>query len=129
MALLLRLLAVPVLLAVVRRQAAASPMVREVERLDWDRRAELGWRLMRDRRLPLWLRPLAMLPSAYTASPIDLLPDFIPFVGRLDDRFVSSTAFWLVGSFAPEPVVREHIHALRGDGRRLPEAAPSSYDS
>lgn len=112
MGILLRLLAVPVILAVVRRQAAASPIVREVERLDWDRRAELGWRLMRDRRLPVWLRPLAMVPAAYMASPIDVLPDFIPFIGRLDDRFVASTAFWLIGSFAPESVLREHIQFL-----------------
>jgi len=33
---------------------------------------------MRDRRLPVWLRPLAMVPAAYMASPIDVLPDFIP---------------------------------------------------
>ncbi|HWO72089.1 MAG TPA: DUF1232 domain-containing protein, partial [Dehalococcoidia bacterium] len=64
------------------------------------------------RRLPVWLRPLAMVPAAYMASPIDVLPDFIPFIGRLDDRFIASTAFWLIGSFAPESVLREHIQYL-----------------
>jgi uncharacterized membrane protein YkvA (DUF1232 family) len=39
----------------------------------------------RDPRTPFWVRLLAGLVTAYALSPIDLIPDFIPVIGFLDD--------------------------------------------
>jgi uncharacterized membrane protein YkvA (DUF1232 family) len=73
----------------------------------------LYWRLLCDRRVPLW--PKAVLASTliYVASPIDLLPDLLPVVGQLDDL----TLVALVGRFflawCPAEVVAEHLRSLR----------------
>ena len=39
----------------------------------------------RDPRTPLFVRALAVFVAAYALSPIDLIPDFIPVIGYLDD--------------------------------------------
>ena len=39
----------------------------------------------RDPRMPFHVRAVALLVAAYAVSPIDLIPDFIPVIGYLDD--------------------------------------------
>ena len=43
------------------------------------------WFACRDPRTPWYARALAMLIVAYALSPIDLIPDFIPVLGYLDE--------------------------------------------
>lgn len=43
------------------------------------------WYAARDPRCPWYARGMALLVSAYAFSPIDLIPDFIPVLGYLDD--------------------------------------------
>ena len=47
--------------------------------------ARLLWRAMRHRQAPGWLKPAALALVAYLIWPVDLIPDFIPFVGVMDD--------------------------------------------
>jgi uncharacterized membrane protein YkvA (DUF1232 family) len=47
--------------------------------------ALLLWRALRHPRAPGWLKLGAAGVVLYLVSPIDLIPDFIPFVGVLDD--------------------------------------------
>ena len=49
------------------------------------RQALTVWHAARDPRLPRPVRLLAMAVAAYAFSPIDLVPDFIPVLGLLDD--------------------------------------------
>ncbi len=68
------------------------------------------------------------MPAAYLVSPIDLLPDLIPFLGRLDDALVCGAAVDLLIRFAPRRVIEEHLEALR-DGPRggaRPQETPES---
>jgi uncharacterized membrane protein YkvA (DUF1232 family) len=44
----------------------------------------------------------------YVVSPIDILPDSIPFIGRLDDVVLVMAAVDLLIEAAPEGVVEEH---------------------
>lgn len=46
------------------------------------------WIAARDRRTPIAARMLAMAVAAYALSPIDLVPDFIPVLGQLDELIV-----------------------------------------
>jgi uncharacterized membrane protein YkvA (DUF1232 family) len=114
MALLLRLLAIPIIwLIVTRQRSTRSPTVAEIEKLGWNDRLSLTWRLARDRRVPIYARPLALLPALYMLSPIDVLPDFIPIVGKLDDAFVVSTAYSVLSWLVPDSLLREHLQATR----------------
>ena len=65
-------------------------------------------RLMMDRRVPLWLKlvPTA-LAGIYIISPIDVVPDFLPFLGRIDDLLALAAAGLLLILLAPRDVLME----------------------
>jgi uncharacterized membrane protein YkvA (DUF1232 family) len=73
-------------------------------------RAELSAlaRAARDPRTPWPARALAVLVVAYAASPIDLIPDFIPVLGLLDDLILIPLGLALVLKFIPPAVMAEH---------------------
>ena len=57
-----------------------------------------GLAFFRDPDVALWKKGVGALAFAYLISPIDLVPDFIPFVGWLDDLGVmAAVATWLAG--------------------------------
>ncbi len=47
--------------------------------------ARLLWRALRHPLRPGWLRPAALLLVAYVLWPVDLIPEFIPLLGVVDD--------------------------------------------
>jgi uncharacterized membrane protein YkvA (DUF1232 family) len=53
-------------------------------------------RLARDRRISAWRRALLFLVLGYLAFPIDLVPDFLPGIGQLDDAIVLGLGLRLV---------------------------------
>ena len=59
----------------------------------------------RDPRTPLSVRITALLVAAYALSPIDLIPDFIPVLGYLDDLILLPLGVALVVRLLPEPVL------------------------
>lgn len=59
----------------------------------------------RDPRTPLLVRLLALGVAAYALSPIDLIPDFIPVLGYLDDVILLPLGIVLVIRFTPAEVV------------------------
>src|ERR1700675_893078 len=61
----------------------------------------------RDPRVPWYVKFLAIAVAAYALSPIDLIPDFIPVVGYLDDLIIVPLGIWLVVSLIPEDVMAE----------------------
>jgi len=64
-------------------------------------------RLALDRRIPLRRRCLLWGACAYLASPIDLIPDFIPVVGYLDDAaLVAVVLAWILRK-TPGPILDE----------------------
>lgn len=58
----------------------------------------------RDPRTPLHLRLLALFVAAYALSPIDLIPDFIPVIGYLDDLILVPLGLALVLRLLPADV-------------------------
>jgi uncharacterized membrane protein YkvA (DUF1232 family) len=65
-------------------------------------------RLSVDPRVPMRRRALVVAALAYVLSPVDLIPDFVPGLGRLDDIVLVSVAVDRVLSGADAAVVAEH---------------------
>lgn len=72
--------------------------------------------LLRDPRVPRRSKLALAVLVAYLASPIDLVPDFIPVAGQLDDAIVLALVLRGVLRAAGEAVIREH---WRGPDRSL----------
>ena len=86
-------------------------------------RAPTYWRLLlellRDPRVPLRSKALIAGAAAYVASPIDLIPDFIPVIGRMDDAAVIVLAFDFFLESVPQALIVEKMNELGIDGREL----------
>ncbi len=72
--------------------------------------------LLRDGRVPLRAKIVLGATALYLASPVDLIPDFIPIVGSFDDAIVAAFALRYVLGATPAGVVSEH---WRGDPATL----------
>ena len=68
----------------------------------------LAKRLKNDKRIPKISRILLGLAIAYFFIPIDIIPDFIPVIGHLDDAIIISTLLYLAVKFIPEKLYQEH---------------------
>lgn len=62
---------------------------------------------MRDPRVPWYAKALAACVVGYAFSPIDLIPDFIPVLGYLDDLILVPLGVALVVKLIPAPLLAE----------------------
>jgi uncharacterized membrane protein YkvA (DUF1232 family) len=67
----------------------------------------------RDPRVPWPAKALAVCIAAYALSPIDLIPDFIPVLGYLDDAILLPLGILLVVRMIPADVMAEHRAAAQ----------------
>jgi uncharacterized membrane protein YkvA (DUF1232 family) len=65
-------------------------------------------RLIGDARVPRWGKALLGLLAVYLVSPIDLVPDFLPVVGQLDDVVITIVVLRIVLRSGGPDLVREH---------------------
>ena len=61
----------------------------------------------RDPRTPWYVKALIFFVVAHTLSPIDLIPDFIPILGYLDDLIITPGGLWLAVRLIPPEVMAE----------------------
>ncbi|WP_435418974.1 DUF1232 domain-containing protein [Parerythrobacter aurantius] len=71
------------------------------------REALVVWLAARDRRTPVVCKAVALVVAAYAFSPVDLIPDFIPVLGLLDDLLLVPAGVWLALRLAPTALVEE----------------------
>ncbi len=62
----------------------------------------------RDPRVPWYAKVVAGIVAAYALSPIDLIPDFIPVLGYVDDLIIVPLGIALAVRLVPEPLMEEH---------------------
>ena len=62
----------------------------------------------RDPRVPWYAKAVALAVAAYAASPIDLIPDFVPVLGYLDDRILLPLGIALAIRLIPADILAEH---------------------
>jgi membrane protein DedA with SNARE-associated domain/uncharacterized membrane protein YkvA (DUF1232 family) len=72
----------------------------------------------RDERVPWYAKGFALLIAAYAISPVDLIPDFIPVLGHLDDIILVPLGIWLLLRLIPAQVLNEHRRAAAASAGR-----------
>lgn len=128
-ALLAALAAVPIaddLRVTARRQRMGRDALHKLRQ--WARAVKVDvhaiWLAARDPRTPWRARVLALLVAAYALSPIDLIPDFVPVLGYLDDVVLVPLGILLVVRLVPREQMEEHRAAAR-----LADQRPVSWAS
>jgi uncharacterized membrane protein YkvA (DUF1232 family) len=71
------------------------------------------WRAFFAAETPIWLKGLMLLIPAYLLSPIDIIPDFIPILGWVDDAIVIPILVSMIVRLLPHPIP---TRAARGSG-------------
>ena len=72
----------------------------------------------RDPRVPWYAKVTAGCVAAYALSPVDLIPDFIPVLGYLDDLVIVPAGIVLAIGMIPPEVMAEHRAAAAASGIR-----------
>ncbi|MFM6829371.1 MAG: YkvA family protein [Novosphingobium sp.] len=81
------------------------------------------WLAARDSRTPLLAKALATLTVAYALSPIDLIPDFVPVLGLLDDLLLVPAGIWIVLRLLPSGLIAD----LRAQAADTPWPVPPRW--
>jgi uncharacterized membrane protein YkvA (DUF1232 family) len=78
------------------------------------RSGRLALRLVRDPRVPLAAKAIFFATAIYIVSPIDVIPDWFPFVGQADDVLALLAGLNLFLRACPQWIVEEHEDTLAG---------------
>lgn len=105
----------------------ARQVVKRAARLPAAHRFRLAWRLARSPRVPLRARLPLLALLVYLAMPLDIVPDFIPVLGQLDDLLIAGIAVWWFMRVCPPAVALAEVERLEQTplgraGRLLPAA-------
>jgi uncharacterized membrane protein YkvA (DUF1232 family) len=83
---------------------------RSTNRVDLLRHLRLVWRLLTDQRVSPWLKGvIPALALAYVLLPWDLVTDFVPVLGQLDDLAVLVLGMQLFIELCPKGIVQEYL--------------------
>jgi uncharacterized membrane protein YkvA (DUF1232 family) len=78
------------------------------------------WKLFKHAQTPLAAKIVAILVVAYAVSPIDLIPDFIPIIGQLDDLVLVPLGVALVVKLTPRPLWEARLREAEAGADKLP---------
>ena len=78
------------------------------------------WKLFKHPQTPRAAKWVAIAVVAYVLSPIDLIPDFIPVIGQLDDVLVVTLGIALVTRLAPKPLWEAQLRLAEASTEKLP---------
>jgi uncharacterized membrane protein YkvA (DUF1232 family) len=102
-------------------------LARRIAKLDFRDKLSLAGSVFTDSRIPVVTRIVAVALVLYLASPVDLIPDFIPVVGLLDDLLIVMIGAGFVLRTIPRHVIEDHVERFeyiegeaRPAGKRLP---------
>jgi uncharacterized membrane protein YkvA (DUF1232 family) len=93
-------------------RVTARQAVKRTMRLPTAHRFRLAWRLASSPRVPLRARLPLLALIAYLAMPLDIVPDFIPVLGQLDDVLVAGIAVWWFLRACPPAMALAEIERL-----------------
>jgi uncharacterized membrane protein YkvA (DUF1232 family) len=76
-------------------------------------------RVLRDERTPLAAKLFLALAIGYFCMPFDLIPDFIPVIGHLDDAIVVPALVLAALRLVPREIVSEHREQVLREGAAI----------
>lgn len=79
------------------------------------------WKLVRHRDTPRLAKLVALLVLAYALSPVDLIPDFIPVLGQIDDLILIPLGVALVTRLTPQVQWQARLAEAETQAERLPK--------
>lgn len=68
--------------------------------------------VLKDKRTPLPAKIFLGLAIAYLLSPIDIIPDFIPIIGQLDDLIIVPSLVVIALKMIPKNIVEEYRNKI-----------------
>lgn len=90
----------------------------------------LAWRVVRDSRVPAPIRAGIGGIAAYAVLPIDVIPDWLPLAGRIDDAVVFALGMRALLRRVDDDILLEHWGGSVGTlGRLLGKTLPDSGDA
>ena len=95
-----------------RADPSSRALVQRLARLPLRSKFSLAAAVARDRRIPIAVRAVPPLLVLYLALPIDIVPDFIPVLGQLDDVLLAAAGLGVLLRFTPRAVLEEQIERL-----------------
>ncbi len=87
-------------------------LARRIGALSWRSKFALAKGLWSDQRIPPGVRLILPVLVLYLALPLDIIPDFIPVIGQVDDLLAIVVGVALLVRFIPPIVLDEHLSAL-----------------
>ena len=95
-------------------------LIKRIGKISFRDKLSLAGDVFRDDRIGIAPRLIVFGVLLYVAMPLDIIPDFVPVLGHLDDVLAVAIAVGLVLRFTPRAVLEEHLAALEpGSGRSL----------
>lgn len=95
-------------------------LARHAQRLQLATRLLALWKLVRHPDTPRAPKWVALLVLAYALSPIDLIPDFIPVLGQLDDLLLLPLGIALAVRLTPAPLWQARLAEAQASADKLP---------
>jgi uncharacterized membrane protein YkvA (DUF1232 family) len=80
--------------------------------------AHAAWLAARDPRTPLAARIVGWMVAGYALSPIDLIPDFVPVLGLIDDLLIVPAGLWLFRRLIPDTMFADFLAQAEAESRR-----------
>jgi uncharacterized membrane protein YkvA (DUF1232 family) len=100
--------------------AAVPTRIDEANRASLSTRLLALWKLLRHPDTPRAPKLVAAFVLAYAASPIDLIPDFIPVLGQLDDLILVPLGIALAVRLTPPALWQARLAEAEASIERLP---------
>jgi uncharacterized membrane protein YkvA (DUF1232 family) len=100
--------------------ALLGRLARHAQRLQLTTRLLALWKLVRHPDTPRAPKWVALLVLAYALSPIDLIPDFIPVLGQLDDLLLVPLGIALAVRLTPPHLWQARLAEAQAGADKLP---------
>lgn len=75
--------------------------------------------VLKDKRTPAAAKVLLALAIGYMLMPFDIIPDFLPVIGQVDDVIIVPLLFYLAIRMIPKEVIEECERRVEGDNFKI----------